>query len=105
MSSIAGFLAKALVPVTVSIAFALFRKYFPAAPLAQESMHDLDQRFNRVKWVIVLAMFTVGILFAWSTYALLVLINWRLALADGPAKFILLPQKAIGGSSLCLELL
>jgi len=93
--SIARFLGKALIPVAVFGAFALFRKYLSTTQIDQKSMAELDDRFDKWKWIINLAMIAVGVLFAYGTHALLVWINRQLALTDGPADFILLPQTAI----------
>lgn len=89
---------RALVPFAVITAFALFRKYFPAksaeganAPTSEE----LDSKFESIKWIVWTGMVVVGILFAWSTHALLVWTASYLAHRDGPADFQLLAPKVI----------
>lgn len=91
------FLGKALVPFAVVGAFALFRKYFPNETTTSshiDSIEILDSRFRRVQWIFIAGMVALGILFAFCVHAGLVWINKYLALADGSAHFLLLPQTA-----------
>jgi hypothetical protein len=92
-------LGKALVPLSVFGAFALCRKYLPAAPITKSSdeysFEELDRRFRKTMWTFSLCMLGVGVLFAWSAHAALVWTNHYLAVSDGPAEFWQFPQTAI----------
>jgi hypothetical protein len=92
-------LPRALVPLAVLLFFALARKYFPATTNKESaqkySIEDLDYRFRKSKWIVGLCMLGVGVAFAWSTHALFVWINRRIAESDGTAYFRLWPQTAI----------
>lgn len=105
------FLSNALVPVIVSLAFVLARKYL-AATSVEPSEHappqeDQAARFRSTRWIVGFSMAVTGILFAFSAHALLVRLNRYLANADGPAHFRQWPQSAIwwffpGFGAICL---
>ncbi len=98
-SQFGEFLGKALVPIAVFSALALFSKYFrsnmPKSPGRDLSMEELDIRFRSTKWIAAFSMVLVGLIFVWSTHAALVWLNRHLAAANGPAEFTLLSQSAI----------
>jgi len=111
MTSPIDLLGRALVPIAVFAAFALFRKYVPAKlpeTPNEPSSKDLDTRFEHTKWTFGIGMVLIGILFAWATHAVLVWTNGYLSHSDGPANFLFLPQTAIwwffpGFGALCLS--
>ena len=102
--------ARVIVPVAVLAALTLLRKYLPAAakgsPPAPVFTAEAEE-FQRLQWVVGIAMVGVGIIFAYFTYHALLFANRRIAAADGPAQFELLPSKAIwwfvpGFGAICL---
>lgn len=96
---VVGFLGKALVPFIVIVSLAYFRKRFPAMArshqMSQKMIWELDDRFRVLKWVVVLCMLGVGLLFLLITHAALVGLNQCFASAHGPSEIQLLPQTAI----------
>lgn len=113
MSGAIQFAVRAVVPVAVAVAFALARKYLkPSARLSEAQLSALDTRFEQTKWVVGISLIVVGVLFAWITHYLFVLLNRYLAASDGPEGSLRLwPQTAIwwffpgfGALALCWEI-
>jgi hypothetical protein len=101
-----------IVPIAVLVVFALLRKYLPAqhpkvGSQSRPSPEELDA-FESWNWMVYLAMILIGVIFAWTTHAILRGLNRYYAAAEGPARFQLFPQEAIwwffpGFGALCLS--
>lgn len=85
--------------IAVSFVFTLARRYMSAAsvkaPPGRPSLADLEKRFGNTQWIVGISMLVVGVLFAISTHAALVLLNRYFSTKDGPAEFRLWQQNAI----------
>jgi len=112
---IAQFAGKALVPIAVLAAFALFRKYLPApgsVPGNEAVLDDLNERFRRVQWIVGFVMLTIAGLVFLGTHIALLGLNHYIAVTDAPqAVFRLWPQRAtwwffpgFAGITLCWEI-
>jgi hypothetical protein len=71
------------------------------------SLEDLDLRFRYTRWIFGIGMCAVIIILAALTYSALINLNRYFAGLEGPARFQLLPEKAIwwflpGFGALCL---
>lgn len=87
--------------IAVSFVFSLARRYMSAAsvkaPPGHPSMADLENRFSNTQWTwtVGISMLVVGVLFAISTHAALVLFNKYFSMKDGPAEFRIWQQSVI----------
>src|SRR5689334_12728242 len=94
-----GWIGGALVPIAVGGTLALIRKYLPVKSSGDERRITAAERdaFNRISWIVGVAMFLVFIAFSIISYKILVLANQYFADADGIAQFQILPVKFIWG--------
>jgi hypothetical protein len=110
MSGPSDLIGSALIPAAVVAIFALLRKYVPARQpgnVAPAITEDEVADFRRLQWAVGAAVVGVGVVFSIASYKVLLLANRYMAEADGPARFQLLPTKAIwwffpGFGALCL---
>ena len=97
-STLINLLARAAVPATVLLVFALARRHLPAGPAKEFAAYPLDgltARFAVTQWVVGIAMLAVGVAIAGGTYEILVGLSQFFVSREGPADFVLLPQTAI----------
>jgi hypothetical protein len=84
--------------IAVSFVLALGRRYMSAASVKPPEPHvvmaDLDNRFKNTQWIVGISMVVVGVLFAISTHAALVLLNRYFSTSEGPAEFRVWQQGA-----------
>jgi hypothetical protein len=97
-------LPKALVPIAVYGVFTLLRKYLPARSERKSIAHrggieELDIRFRYTQWFVGIAMGAVIATIALVAYWTLLSLNRYFAAIEGPARFQLLPERAICGFS------
>lgn len=114
MDQLIRFIGAVLIPLTVSLVFALARRYLPAKPLPDSrpaSLADLEQQFRVTKWIFGSAMTVFAVLFALCFHGLLVWLNRYYSFAKSADGLRLWPQEAIwwflpafAAVSLCYEL-
>jgi len=84
--------------IAVSFFLALARRYMSVAavkaPPGHPSMADLENRFRNTQWIVGISIVAVGVLFAISRHATLVLLNRYFSTIDGPAEFRIWQQRA-----------